>query len=139
VWDAESQSLYNTLPGKYATLSDQTGTMYGVAWPHAGTYYVAAGYADGTARIWEASVSYERRVLRGHKGAVQAVAWSHDDKRLGTGGADGTVGIWEVDGGRHVYTLAGHTDAVRAMAWSPDGKHLATGSSDGTVRIWVEE
>jgi WD40 repeat protein len=74
--------------------------------------------------------------LRGHVGAVRAVAYTRDGKRLATGGDDQTVRIWDTASGRELACLRGHTGAVLGVAWSPDGAHLATASGDGTARIW---
>ena len=73
---------------------------------------------------------------RGHTGAVFAVAWSPDGKRIASAGGDTTVQVWSATTGANVFTYKGHSDAVYTVAWSPDGKYIASGSWDKTVQVW---
>src|SRR5215472_17422713 len=76
------------------------------------------------------------RVLAGHTGAVNSVAFSPDGAKLGTASEDKTARVWNTATGDLVHTLAGHTDAVFAAPFSPDGRKIATVSADLTPRLW---
>jgi WD40 repeat protein len=78
----------------------------------------------------------EQSRLRGHKGAVTAVAFSPDDRLIASGSADTTVKLWDAGTGKEVRSLSGHQARVTGVAFSPDGKRLATASADRTVRLW---
>lgn len=78
----------------------------------------------------------EQSRLRGHQGAVNAIAFSPDERLLASGGVDTTVRIWDTFTGKQIHVLEGHTGRVNGIAFSPDGKHLASGSADKTVIIW---
>ncbi len=78
----------------------------------------------------------EQSRLRGHKGAVTAVAFSSDDRLIASGSADNTVKLWAAATGKEVRSLEGHTARVTGVAFSPDGQRLATSSADRTVRLW---
>jgi hypothetical protein len=73
---------------------------------------------------------------QGHSGAVYAVIWSPDGKRIASGGTDGTVQVWNAADGGHVFTYRGHSDVVEVVAWSHDGKRIALGSREDTVQVW---
>jgi WD40 repeat protein len=73
------------------------------------------------------------RVLEGHTGAVNGVAFSPDGRQLASTSDDRTVRLWDPTSGQQTATLEGHTDWV---AFSPDGRQLASTSDDHTVRLW---
>jgi WD40 repeat protein len=80
------------------------------------------------------------RTLSGHRGHVNALAFSTDGKHLfaaaGEAGLSGEVRQWNVADGKLVRLFEGHKDALHAVAVSPDGKTLATGSYDQRIKLW---
>ncbi|BDM82660.1 hypothetical protein AM10699_55210 [Acaryochloris marina MBIC10699] len=78
------------------------------------------------------------KTLKGHQGAITALAFSADGELIASGSADQTIKLWKADG-TLVNTLDGHQGAVTSLAFSSDGKTLASGSEDKTVRLWKTE
>lgn len=80
----------------------------------------------------------ESRLVAGHTGPVNGVAFSPDGNSLATVGDDGMVGLWNAASGGQVLTLV-HSSAslpVYSAAFSPSGDRLATAGFDQTAKIW---
>ncbi|KAK4450281.1 hypothetical protein QBC34DRAFT_297268 [Podospora aff. communis PSN243] len=78
----------------------------------------------------------ESLLLRGHKGRVNSVVFSHDDNLVASASGDKTVQIWDATTGTHKRTLTGHGGNVASVEFSHDDKTLLTTSSDGSAKIW---
>jgi WD40 repeat protein len=80
------------------------------------------------------------RTLKGHRGSVNAVAFSADGKLLAAAAGEpalfGEARLWNVSDGALIRTFEGHKDALYAVAISPDGKTLTTGSYDQKIKLW---
>jgi len=93
-------------------------------------------------RRWEwfylqASSRQEQRTLFGHTKQIEDVAWSPDEKHIGSSGHD-CVRIWEALTGLQVHEDYSSGMLNRGAAWSPDSHRLAWGSAhfDDSIRIW---
>jgi eukaryotic-like serine/threonine-protein kinase len=101
---------------------------------------VAAGYADGTIKIWDLHTGKVVQTLPGHTNYVYSVAFSTNPQRLASASADRTIRIWDLATGTEVFKRAGHTGDSAGMAYlvalSTDGQLVVAGSEDGFATIW---
>ncbi len=76
------------------------------------------------------------RRLAAQDGAIFALDWSLDGKRVAVAGAGPSVNIYDADTGLPLASCKGHSAGIYAVAFSPDSLHVATGGFDGQVRLY---
>jgi len=89
-------------------------------------------------RLWDAATGQSiGDPLKGSDGAVNAVVFSPNGRRLATAESDGTVQLWDATTGQPFGAfLGGHTGSALSVVFSPDGQRLASAGADTTVRLW---
>jgi len=117
-------------------LPAQSGVVTALAYSPGGTT-LAAGYADGTIRLWDVA-SHQLVSSTTWGAAVLTLAFSPGGKALEVAGP-GAVGSWNLTTQAKITVqplAVGGGTAGHAVTFSPDGKILATGDEDGTIRLW---
>jgi WD40 repeat protein len=79
---------------------------------------------------------FRLRSVLGHKGEVQAVAFSPDGNTLVTGSRASAPQRWNPATGETIGDPLPHPGEIRAVAFSSDGTLLATAGTDKTARVW---
>jgi len=75
-----------------------------------------------------------RFTLRGHAGAIYALAFSADGRRIISGSLDGTIRYWDRNDGRLLATIAGTADG-KWLAQTEAGFYAGSDGSDAAVVI----
>ena len=126
IWNVDSGEQLETLPGRSPVDLMAFDPKRGL---------LATATNDHVVRLWSTSTWKPERILRGHRGRVVALSFSHDGKLLLTGSTDATAKVWSLDSGR-VATLRGHHDDLTSARFSPNDRLVATASRDHDVRLW---
>ncbi len=96
--------------------------------------WLAMGSVDSTACLWNVQNAEEVKILKGHKGIIEALAFNPDGKLLAAG-SDGTRAcLWDVRQPKEVKILKGY--AGHTLVFSLDGKCLGAGSWDNIAHLW---
>jgi len=164
VWDAASgeQIAPPMLGHSWKGLFRERLVITSASFSPDGRWIITAS-SDKTARVWDAETGIDmallekrilselevgtevaetdteeanRRILKGHGGAVWCASFSPDGSRVVTASSDKTARVWDAERGNEVFSLEGHTDAVWCASFSPDGGRIVTASSDNTARVW---
>lgn len=92
---------------------------------------LAVGLETGGVNISNSKLKYA-----GHRGAVNALAWSHDGTMLASAGNDRLVQVLDVGSGRLLHSFQ-HAAAVNGVAWDPtSNSRLAAACADKQLYLW---
>ncbi|KAG1662756.1 hypothetical protein FOA52_006781 [Chlamydomonas sp. UWO 241] len=103
--------------------------------PHAANV-LAAGYSDGTVRLWDLGTNQCSVTLKGHKAAVTALRFNASGSFLASGSRDTDLILWDVVGETGLYRLRGHKDQVTDLVFVTAGNRLVSCSKDGLLKVW---
>jgi WD40 repeat protein/tRNA A-37 threonylcarbamoyl transferase component Bud32 len=126
VWDGKTAQDFLTPTG---------ASVSAVAFSSRDGRILAAACADNTVRGWFTKSGEPAFTLRGHRGAVMAVACSSDGARLVSASLDRTVKLWDIrrrDDDLTLRASAGFT----SVAFSPAGPYLASATGDNALEFW---
>ena len=71
----------------------------------------AAGYADGSIRLWSATTGTSTATFNGHRKAITALAFDDAGARLASGSQDTDIILWDVVGEAGLFRYVKHVTA----------------------------
>ena len=97
---------------------------------------VAAACVEGVT-VWQRQgKQWQSRVLKKHKGTVEAIAFHPAEQLLASAAQDGQLCLWK-EAKTLQQTLRGVKEGFSAIAWHPQGRYLAAGGSQGELIVWT--
>jgi len=97
---------------------------------------IVVGCGDGSVALYELPGLELRRLLRGHREAVTAVACTGSRRLVVSASEDGMVRTWDPVGGGARMTQRAHDGAVASVAVNQAASVVASGGWDGKVHVW---
>ena len=146
VWNVKTSSLLTTLYD-----SPSTAEVTVLTQNPARHDLIAAGYQDGTVRIWRLNEQWNQGELvvtfNGHKSAVTQLCFDSQGNRLASGSRDTDVVLWDIVSEEGVARLRSHQDQITGLqffnpSYSDDedtqtaGDYLLSAGKDGLIKLW---
>ncbi|CAO1598071.1 beta transducin [Xanthoria calcicola] len=92
----------------------------------------AVGYADGSIRIWDASIASIVVSFNGHRSAVNIMAFDNEGSRLASGSKDTDVIVWDLVAEVGLYKLRGHENQITGLHFlQPNGAMVGNDDETG--------
>jgi U3 small nucleolar RNA-associated protein 12 len=78
----------------------------------------AAGYEDGSIRVWDFRMDTPLITFNGHKSAVTALVFHESGAHLASGAKDTNIIVWDLLNESALFKLRGHKDQVTGLQFS---------------------
>ncbi|AOA62930.1 Small subunit (SSU) processome component [Komagataella phaffii CBS 7435] len=150
VWDIKtgelSQKLHDGIPigAADASVSGAPSQVVRLEYHH-NNNIVAAGYSDGSIKIWDLTSGTVVMSLQGHRSAVTILVFDRSGTRLVSGSRDSTMIVWDLVGETGLFKLKGHKNEITGLLLL-DGTEakddeemedwLVSVSKDGLIKLW---
>jgi len=147
VWNVKTSVLLATLVD-----SPSTAEVTVLAQNQKRKNLIAAGYQDGSVRVWSLSETCNAGELvvtfNGHKAAVTQLCFDDEGNRLASGSRDTDVVLWDLVSEEGIVRLRSHQDQITGLSFfcpvksseegesSVMGDFLLTSGKDGLIKVW---
>lgn len=139
IWDVKTGELMSLLtdglpPGAAdAIMAKPAETLY--LQYHSETSLLAAGYADGTIKLWDLISRTVVLKLNGHRSGISALRFDQTGTRLISGSRDSDIIIWDLVSEVGIAKLRSHKNAITGLFCIEDSYIIST-SKDGLIKVW---
>lgn len=113
---------------------------------HEQTNIVAAGYQDGSIKIWDLTSSSVMATFQGHKSSISILKFDNSGTRLVSGSSDSSIILWDLVSEEGLFKLKGHKGPITGLLFldeDPESKEvddledfLLSVSKDGLIKLW---
>ena len=128
--DTQRKSQYSV----HSVGSSHTAKIVSISFSSTGEELVSSSW-DGSSIIWEVPEMEPKKIIRGHKGAINASDFAYLDRELITAGRDGQIKRWKTDTGEYLGSFVRNGWSINVMDINPETNLIAYGTSDGLMRV----
>lgn len=149
VWDIKTGEIVNRLrdgltPGASNASTSQAPSPITLLEHYEATNIVAAGYADGSIKIWDLTSTSVLISFQGHKSAISILKFDRSGTRLVSGSSDSTIILWDLVGEEGLFKLKGHKSQITGLTFLSEHEqatddmedYLVSVSKDGLIKLW---
>ena len=146
VWNVKTSALLTILYD-----SPSTAEVTVLAQNPARNSILAAGYQDGSIRLWKLNDAWNGGELvvtfNGHKSAVTQLSFDDQGNRLASGSRDTDVVLWDIVSEEGIARLRSHQDQITGLSFlkpkvdvdgnnQTAGDYLVSAGKDGLIKVW---
>ncbi|XP_041353923.1 WD repeat-containing protein 3-like [Gigantopelta aegis] len=128
VWDLRTEQRVIMLKGDKHEVSHLT--------PSPDKLHLAAGYSDGSVRIFNVQTGECTITFTGHKSAITVLQYDANGLLLVSGAKDTDVIVWDIVNESGLYRLKGHKGEITQARFLQGRKIIVTSSKDTFVKFW---
>jgi eukaryotic-like serine/threonine-protein kinase len=135
-WDRANGKLRKTIDVKKRLHADLYAGVHALAFSPDGRWLAGPG-PDDSLGFYDAATGQLVRAVETGRGAVLALAWGPNGKRLAAALSSHVVRVWKVETGEAISPYLGaHEGPIAAIDVSRNGRLAVTGGYDGAVKLW---
>lgn len=143
VWDLKTSSLVSRFSDATSKNNDGHMPEISILRHEPNMDLVAAGYVDGSIRVWDMKSGDVVVTFNGHKAAISALQFDKNGTRVVSGSKDSNIVVWDLVSETGLYRLRAHRDQITQAKFvqkdvedEEDEQWLVSVSKDGLVRLW---
>lgn len=150
VWNIKTGELLQTMrdgpmPGSLSSATQSAPSEINSLAYEQLSNIVAAGYSDGSIKIWDMTSGSVLINFEGHRSAVTMLKFDRSGTRLVSGSRDTSIIVWDLVGETGLFKLKGHKDEITGMEFLSSTEKadvdemddwLLTTSKDGMIKLW---
>ena len=106
-----------------------------VSYSHDGRW-LAAPFANGEVRLWEADGDGPGKVLNGWGQSAVAVTFSPDGRHLAAAHVNTGIDVFDVASGKRLQAISAPGPGFSKVLYSADGRVLLSTTPDSTIPMW---
>ncbi|GMG39404.1 unnamed protein product [Ambrosiozyma monospora] len=150
IWDIKTGTLIKKLkegsnPGALDSNTQASPSQVVQLCHEPASNILAAGYQDGSIKIWDITSGSVIINFTGHKSAISQLKFDRSGTRLVSGSKDTTIIVWDLVGEVGLFKLKGHTDEITGLEFLAEPENtnldeledwLISVSKDKLIKLW---